>query len=154
MAAVSVADLQRMFAGYHDPIPEVLALSRDEDLLWHDILDIVPLKRFAFPGLVLLGDAAHATTPNMGQGACMAIEDAATIANCLHHYGLSKGPEIYQKLRLARTRRIVKQSWQFGKMSQIESKWLSGLRNGLLRASPQRLAQKQLEWLFQVDLGA
>ncbi|MEO0473159.1 MAG: FAD-dependent monooxygenase [Bacteroidota bacterium] len=154
MAAIKVADLQALFADYHAPIPEVLSMTKDEDLLWHDILDIAPIDRFSFPGVVLLGDAAHATTPNMGQGACMAIEDAATIANCLTQYGLTEGPRRFEALRLRRTHRIVRQSWQFGKMSQMESKWLSAIRNQLLRLTPERMAQQQLRWLFQVDLGS
>jgi 2-polyprenyl-6-methoxyphenol hydroxylase-like FAD-dependent oxidoreductase len=60
--------LLNYFKNFHSPIPELLHLSQNEQLLWNDICDIKPLKRFAFDNILLLGDAAHATTPNMGQG--------------------------------------------------------------------------------------
>ena len=46
-----------------------------------DIIDIKPIGQYAFNNIVLIGDAAHATTPNMGQGACQAIEDAVVLAD-------------------------------------------------------------------------
>src|SRR5690606_31405101 len=60
----SVKDLLRNFSDYHNPIPEILSHTSDEDLLWNDIIDLKPLSRFAYNNILLIGDAAHATTPN------------------------------------------------------------------------------------------
>lgn len=54
--------------------------TRDEDLIWNDIIDLKPINRFAFNKILLIGDAAHATTPNIGQGAGQAIEDAIILS--------------------------------------------------------------------------
>ncbi|HYI78870.1 MAG TPA: FAD-dependent monooxygenase, partial [Chryseolinea sp.] len=68
-----ITELSKHFGEFHSPIPEILQHTKDQQLIWNDIIDIKPLKRFAFERILLMGDAAHATTPNMGQGACMAI---------------------------------------------------------------------------------
>jgi 2-polyprenyl-6-methoxyphenol hydroxylase-like FAD-dependent oxidoreductase len=75
--------LQAMFADWHAPIPQIIAETPAADILHHDIYDIVPLTTWANGRVVLLGDAAHAMTPNLGQGACQAIEDAYALARCL-----------------------------------------------------------------------
>src|SRR5690606_40497166 len=72
-----VQDLKRQFGNYHQPIQEVLDKTLDADLIWSDIIDIQPIKNFAFGNILIIGDAAHACTPNMGQGACQAMEDVA-----------------------------------------------------------------------------
>ncbi len=69
-----VADLLRNFQHYHEPIVNILKQTTDEQLLWNDILDFKPIKNYAFGNVALAGDAAHAMTPNLGQGAGMAIE--------------------------------------------------------------------------------
>jgi len=64
----------------------------------------------------LIGDSAHATTPNMGQGACQAIEDAFVLSECLDKYGITKAFFEYQKLRLPKAHQVVKASWLVGKI--------------------------------------
>ena len=64
MKAFRVQDLLRVFGQYHALIPDILKRTQDEQLLWNDICDLEPLRQYAFGRLVLIGDAAHATTPN------------------------------------------------------------------------------------------
>lgn len=152
MRTVRVADLQRIFGRYHPPVPQVLAQTRDEDLIWNDIIDLEPIAHFAFNNIVLLGDAAHATTPNMGQGACQAIEDAVVLAE-----QLTKGQEpadtflAFEKRRLKRTRFIVERSWRLGKLAQWEAPMLIFLRNTLLRLVPARLNERQMRNVLTTD---
>jgi 2-polyprenyl-6-methoxyphenol hydroxylase-like FAD-dependent oxidoreductase len=154
MADWGVRDLIDNFGSYHDPIRAILERTRDEDLIWNDIIDIAPLKQFAFGRVLLQGDAAHATTPNLGQGACMAIEDAATLMNCLRKENqVQQAFQRFEQLRLARTTRIVNNSWQFGKLSQTENRLVAGLRNLAVRFTPNRVNEKQFKWLYEVDLG-
>lgn len=82
-AQYEISDLHKFFRNYHQPIPQIIAQTRQEHLIWNDIIDLKPIERFAFKCVLLIGDAAHATTPNMGQGACQAIEDAVTLGQCL-----------------------------------------------------------------------
>lgn len=150
----SKTDLEKNFKDFHFPIPQVLAGTRPDQIIWNDILDLEPLNQFAYGNLVLIGDAAHATTPNMGQGACMAIEDAAVLASCL-----AKTPDpalafqAFEKRRLSRTRKIVTDSWRLGQLAQLENPLLMNLRNAFFRMIPKKVTQKQIETLYQVDLS-
>lgn len=80
------AELRRRFGDWHDPIP---ALLRDLDpatVLHHDLRWLAtPVRRFDIGRVALLGDAAHAMTPHLGQGGCLALEDAVVLAAALDH---------------------------------------------------------------------
>jgi 2-polyprenyl-6-methoxyphenol hydroxylase-like FAD-dependent oxidoreductase len=145
--------LLKHFGQFHSPIPEIIRHTKDDQLIWNDIIDIKPLKQFAFGNIVLMGDAAHATTPNMGQGACMAIEDAAILANVL---ATSESVEsaffAFEQRRIKRTTSIVNRSWQLGRIAQWENPMLIGIRNSLLRLTPPSVAEKQAKFLIDVNL--
>ncbi len=147
----SVKDLEEVFKDFHFPIPAILARTKNEQLIWSDIIDLKPITQFAFGRVVLLGDAAHATTPNMGQGACMAIEDAATLANGLVKYPAEEAFQKFELHRIKRTTRIVNQSWTFGKIAQLENPLLIALRNGAFRRVPPSTIDKQLKALYEVS---
>ncbi|MFO7253062.1 MAG: FAD-dependent oxidoreductase, partial [Actinomycetes bacterium] len=71
------AELARLFAGWPDPIPRLIAAAEPETVIRTDLrcLD-TPLPAYHAGRIALIGDAAHAMTPHLGQGACQAIEDA------------------------------------------------------------------------------
>ena len=78
------ATVSQAFDDWHEPIPAMLAGTPPESVLQNDIYDLaVPLVPFVQGRVVLLGDAAHAMTPNLGRGACSAIEDAGALARHL-----------------------------------------------------------------------
>ncbi|MBD2752538.1 FAD-dependent oxidoreductase [Spirosoma validum] len=152
MRQFTTNDLLNVFGTYHAPIPEVLARTNDTDVLWNDIFDLKPLPRYAFDNVVLLGDAAHATTPNMGQGACQAIEDAVVLADELKKGG--SVPDTFKRFeqrRLARTHYIITNSRRIGQMAQVKSPLLAWLRNGLFRLLPPSINEQQLTKLYAVD---
>lgn len=153
MRAMKVSDLTKRFSDYHHPIPEILAATRDEQLLWNDIVDIAPLKKFAYDRVLLLGDAAHATTPNMGQGACQAIEDAAVLLDEWENNPLR--PDLifqrFEQRRLPRTTMIVNRSWSIGKMAQWENQLLIRLRNWAFRNTPASVNERQVAVLYRTD---
>ena len=64
--------LRERFAGWHEPIPELIDSA--ELFLEHGAYDLPALPRWTVGHVTLLGDAAHACTPNLGQGGCMALE--------------------------------------------------------------------------------
>jgi 2-polyprenyl-6-methoxyphenol hydroxylase-like FAD-dependent oxidoreductase len=123
------------FACWHAPIPRLVELTRDDAVLNNDIVDFRPIPQWSNGRVVLLGDAAHATTPNMGQGACQAIESAAVLANALAQHGdLENALRAYQAARHARTAMINSRSWQIGKLGQINSPFLCALRDALIHS--------------------
>ncbi len=147
-----VKDLLNHFKGFHEPIPTILSETEDENLLWNDIVDLKPINKYAFNNILLIGDAAHATTPNMGQGACQAIEDAIILAN-----ELSKNPDItqafknFEERRIKRTHYIINTSWSIGKVAQLENSFLASLRNFVFRMIPSSVNEKQLKKLYTID---
>lgn len=148
-----IDDLLKHFGEFHSPIPEILKNTQDHQLIWSDIIDIKPLKHFAFGRVLLMGDAAHATTPNMGQGACMAIEDAAILANTISNsHSVDKAFIAFEQKRIQRTTAIVKESWQLGRVAQWENRLLISLRNTLLRLTPPSVAERQIRFIQQVSL--
>lgn len=149
--AYTVADLRRQFAPLPEPVGGLLDLTQPGQLLWNDILDIKPLSRFAFGRAVLLGDAAHATTPNMGQGAGQAVEDALALANSLarHSSDVPAAFRAFETRRRPRTTRIVEQSWRMGQLGQLENRWLTAARDVAFGSVPASMAEKQMAFLYE-----
>ena len=130
-------ELLHCFQGFHHPVAAIIRSTPPGRIIWNDIIDLKPLKKFAFGNILLMGDAAHATTPNMGQGACMAIEDAAVLMQCMEqNRSVHTAFMQFEKKRLARTTTIVKNSWTLGRIAQLENKFLIALRNSLVRHTP------------------
>ena len=95
------AEVLRRVGGWHDPIPAVVRAT--EQVLHHDVIDIEPLPTFVKGRVALLGDAAHAMSPDLGQGACQAIEDAVVLADALDRTpDLGTGLTSYDEQRRAR----------------------------------------------------
>ena len=115
------AELVRLFCGWHEPIPQIVAGLRAEQILHQDIEELpAPLPGFARGRVVLIGDAAHAMTPELGQGGCLAIEDAVVLAAVL-----DDGPSIvaalqrYTALRRPRTSSVALRSRRAGRLHQL-----------------------------------
>lgn len=148
------ARLLRRFEGWHAPVSDVIAATEESAILRNDIYDRPPLKRWSSGRVTLLGDAAHPTTPNLGQGACQAVEDAVVLAQCLA--GNQKIPaalQRYDAARIPRTTRIITTSRRFGQVGQLQNPFLCRARNLLLRATPARVAQQQIAWVTRFPEG-
>ncbi|QIH36311.1 FAD-dependent monooxygenase [Sphingobacterium sp. DR205] len=146
------SDLLNNFKDYHDPIPTILSETQATELIWNDIIDIAPLQQLAFDNILLLGDAGHATTPNLGQGACQAIEDVAVLLDELKTAAsVQQAFARFEARRLDRVNYISNTSWQIGKIAQWENPFLIGMRNFIMKIMPNRLKQQQLNKLLSVD---
>ena len=140
-----LAELNRRFGAWHDPIPALVHASLEASVLRHDIYELSNLDQFAGGRVALLGDAAHAMTPNLGQGACQAMEDAATLAAVLdRETSIPDALARYDRLRRPRTQRIVRQSRQMGAIGQWESRPAIVVRNMLLPLIPSSFAIRSL----------
>lgn len=125
-----------VFAGWHAPIPELIDLTADDQLVTADLYDSAP-RHLRVGRVGLLGDAAHPMTPDFGQGACQGIEDAVVFAACL---AASPGPvdalQRYESLRLRRVRSIVRGSRRLGQLATTTSPVVVGIRNLVGRHLP------------------
>src|SRR5262249_11010898 len=96
------ADLIRRFAGWHPPIQAVLEGTPDSAILRNDVYFLDPIPRWSSGRIVLLGDAAHASTPGVGQGAAQAIEDAVVLADELERHEPDDALARYEWIRRPR----------------------------------------------------
>ncbi|MCA6363365.1 MAG: FAD-dependent monooxygenase [Bacteroidetes bacterium] len=151
-AAWKLSELQNHFAGFHYPVSQLLAATPPAQLMHNDIIDLKPLQSLAYGRVLLLGDAGHATTPNLGQGACQAIEDAVLLPAYLTTADtVEQSLRSFSAMRLPRTSRIVEESLRVGKLAQTDSRLLAAMRNALMRILPSSLASRQFQFLYDVS---
>ncbi|TCO30551.1 2-polyprenyl-6-methoxyphenol hydroxylase-like FAD-dependent oxidoreductase [Kribbella steppae] len=127
------ATVTKELGEWHEPIPTILAGTPPEAVLQNDIHDLsVPLVPFVQGRVLLLGDAAHAMTPNLGRGACSAIEDAGALAR--HLAGatdLGTALAAYDRERRKATTQLVRRSRGIGRVGQVENRVVCAIRDGL-----------------------
>jgi 2-polyprenyl-6-methoxyphenol hydroxylase-like FAD-dependent oxidoreductase len=137
--------LLSLFDGWHRPIEDLIRAADDSMILRNDIYDSDPLGEWGRGRITLVGDAAHPMTPNLGQGACQAIEDALELAACVAEgTGLEMGLEKYEKRRIARTSPVILASRRLGRIAQIEDPLLCRLRDLALRLIPIGVTHRSL----------
>jgi 2-polyprenyl-6-methoxyphenol hydroxylase-like FAD-dependent oxidoreductase len=142
----SLGFLLENFKGWHHPVELLIESTPAEQILHNDIYDIAPMKSWWRGRTVLLGDAVHPTTPNMGQGACMAIESSLALARSLREQeGLAEALGRYEKERRSRTAWVTKQSRFIGRIGQFENPILCKMRDLFIGLSPDSLALRQIE---------
>jgi len=148
-------DLLQLFHRWHAPIEALLQATPESAILRNDICDRDPLPRWSGGRVTLLGDAAHPMTPNLGQGACQAIEDAVTLASCLaNSQNVPASLRDYETRRIPRTSQIVLASRRIGDLAQWENPLACGLRDVALRLTPRQVALRQMTSVVRYDAVA
>jgi len=137
------------FAGWHAPIPELIRNS-DSIVLSpvHDRLLTLPWTKGP---VALLGDAAHPVSPDFGQGACLAIEDAVVLAASLQsHAEVGEALARYEQARHRRCREIVFTSRETGRLVQLQNRVLVRMRKHFVSMAPAALTTYWLQrcWNF------
>ena len=126
--------LSERFSGWADPVPELMATTPDGAFLRNDIVDRPPTRNWYRGRCLLIGDAAHPTTPNLGQGGCIAIEDAACLGQL---FAQSRAfDEIFPAFvthRYARTTAINRDSYRLGRIGQWSGRTACWWRDAITR---------------------
>lgn len=142
-------ELLDLFHDWHDPVPAVLEATRESDMLRNDVYELPHLKRWSIGRVTLLGDAAHAMTPNLGQGGCLAIEDALVLASCLSdEHDVVKALKRYEGRRIKRARNVCRLAHFMGGAVQIENNMVAGTRNAVVKRVPPGFVVKRVLWIF------
>lgn len=144
--------LQAQFCEFPAMYAEVIAKAKSSEIFHDDLYDLKPLAKWHQDRVMLLGDAAHATTPNLGQGGCQAIEDAWYLAEYLERYSnVAEAFAAYEQFRRPKVNFVVNTSFMIGKMSNMGGFLGHRLRNWVLSATPKKMAEGQLETLFRLQ---
>lgn len=146
----TLENIQNLFGHWYAPIPNLL--SNTEHIITNTIADRLPKKQWFKNNIVLMGDAAHPTTPNLGQGACMAIEGAYLLCKALNQNQSSEAFKVYEDLHFTRTKNIVNQSLKFGKIGQLENKIAVCARDTMIKLLPKEKTNKALDKFFDHDV--
>jgi 2-polyprenyl-6-methoxyphenol hydroxylase-like FAD-dependent oxidoreductase len=148
-------ELLRRFAGWHEPIPALIESS--ELILENGAYDLAPLPRWTSGCVTLLGDAAHPCTPNLGQGGCMALEDALVLAKCIAAKCASGDRPIesalrsYESIRRRRTRHIQQRSLLMGHIGQWQNRAAVSGRRVVTSLLPAALFEHNLRRVYSYE---
>ncbi len=140
-ASFGVADmaaLRACFRGYPPPITDLIATTPDGSWLRFELQDRPPSTVWGTGRISLLGDAAHPCTPDLGQGVCMALEDAVVLAATL---ASEAGPteaafRRYEGQRSERTAGLQRASWAVSQVSCPGSEFAAQVRDTVFSAVP------------------
>jgi 2-polyprenyl-6-methoxyphenol hydroxylase-like FAD-dependent oxidoreductase len=142
-------EVLELFHDWHDPIPAVIEATAEKDILRNDIYELPPLRQWSRGLVTLLGDAAHAMTPNLGQGACQAIEDGVALGASLRAApDVVTALKVYDTQRMKRTRRITQMARLVGQAVQVENPAVSSARNFMVKMIPVNAQLQRLMWIL------
>jgi 2-polyprenyl-6-methoxyphenol hydroxylase-like FAD-dependent oxidoreductase len=131
------ADVARRFSDWHPPIGSIVEATPPDTILRNDVYHLEPLPQWSRGRVVLLGDAAHASTPGIGQGAAQAIEDAVALGAALEKGGETAAALAqYEARRRPRAQLALRLSRRADRFGQLEGALVCRLRDMLVRAVP------------------
>jgi len=140
--------IQSLFKGFSPVVAEII--EHVGFIHTAELTDLKRLKTWHKGNTCLLGDAAHATTPNMGQGACQGIEDAYYISNLLVQNNFSEETfKIFEQKRRTKVDYIVNTSWRFGRIAH--SPIGQSMMKLLMKATPEKVLNSQMNKVYHVE---
>src|SRR5579872_2970833 len=138
-------DFSRRFPS---PIPELIANTKEDQIVRTDIADLPPIRTWHKGRILLIGDAAHASMPDLGQGGAQAIEDAYVLAAQLAVEGnVEHALHRFEGIRRPRVIYVARLSRMVSKLAHISNPGVRWIRDRALRLVPRYIAQRQVEFL-------
>lgn len=143
--------LQQKYADFHPLVSEIIASTPEKSIFRSDINDLYPMKTWHQDRVLLLGDAAHATTPNMGQGGAQGIEDGFAISRFLKEYGTDypNAFDKFEQFRRSKVDYIVRTSLMIGAVAHHPLKQF--LMRNAMKWTPDRVLARQMERVYRVE---
>ncbi len=140
--------LLSMFRNFPPVVKQVIEATETQSIIRTDLYDFKPIRAWYKKQVVLMGDAAHATTPNLGQGACQAIEDAYSLASCLSkESSIGEAFERYQSARIRKATDVVNTSYLYAKL--LNSAIGTAVFKIIFRLTPNAIVEKRLDRILR-----
>jgi 2-polyprenyl-6-methoxyphenol hydroxylase-like FAD-dependent oxidoreductase len=137
--------LLERFSQWAQPVPEVIAATPERAIYQHDIIDRPPDRQWYRGRCLLIGDAAHSTTPNLGQGGGLAIEDAACLLQLVAQaLPLATTLSTFVSLRYPRAATINRDSHRLGRIGQWSGTVQCWMRDSVAKQALPLLGAKEL----------
>jgi 2-polyprenyl-6-methoxyphenol hydroxylase-like FAD-dependent oxidoreductase len=144
------SELEQLYNGFHPLVLEIIANTKPEKIIRSDISDLKRLDTWHKNKVVLVGDAAHATTPNMGQGAGQGIEDAFYFANILaKNNQIEPSLVLFESSRREKVDYVVNNSWRFGKMAHSSLGQM--IMKAMMKLTPEKVMKQQMNKLYSIQ---
>lgn len=144
----STRALALRFGHFHSPVEDVILATRETDAVRTVVRDRPPARAWGSGRVTLVGDAAHPSTPDLGQGACQALESAVVLSDCLAQRTVPSAFAQYQERRLDRTAKITNLSWLTAMQGASLNPLVNGLRAASMRTLFPSLATTELSWIL------
>ena len=141
--------LREFHAGWHDPIPAIIDAA--ENIVVTDTLDVATLPTWSRKRTLLIGDAAHATSPHAGQGASLALEDAMRLGRLMRdgqELGLTF--QNFEHERRPRAEKIVALARRNGNNKREFSATGAWIRDRMLKLLLP-VSAKGMDWMYAYD---
>lgn len=149
-ASMHPENVAYLFRHYPKTVTRLIKEVEVDSFLHHDLYDVAPLSTFHYERILLLGDAAHATTPNMGQGAGQAIEDAYELMCALEtEKSVIAAFQRFDLQRVEKTKQVIELSRQIGSAAQWDHPAFVAFRNTVFPYIPKSLLFWRLTFLFK-----
>lgn len=145
-------ELLNLYKGWYEPIEALIEATDESMILRNDVYDRKPVNRWGTGRVTLMGDAAHPTTPTLGQGAGLAIEDAVVLAKELalardlsDYATVDAALRAYERNRMTRSASIVNESWEIGRNILLTNPLQCWVRDFFLSLTPKSVWRKRAE---------
>lgn len=148
----SNTNLEKLYSNFSPLIKKIISKTEKKNIIFNEIMDLKPISSWHYKNVCLIGDASHATTPNLGQGACQAIESGYVIAECLSTEKKTQSAfQKFEKIRKKKANKIVNTSRLVGKMAHLENRFGIFLRNNLMKLMPKKITEKQSTSIYKLN---
>jgi 2-polyprenyl-6-methoxyphenol hydroxylase-like FAD-dependent oxidoreductase len=141
--------LLEFHAGWHDPIPRILQAA--ENIVVTPTLDVATLPTWSRKRTLLIGDAAHATSPHAGQGASLALEDAMRLGRLMQNrQELGLTFQNFERERRPRAERVVALARRNGNNKREFSATGAWIRDRMMKVLLP-LGERSMNWMYAYD---
>jgi len=139
--------LLNFHAGWHDPIPQILQAATD--IIVTATLDVATLPNWSRKRALLIGDAAHATSPHAGQGASVALEDALRLGRLMcSDQEIGEIFQAFEDERRPRAERIVAVARRNGNSKGEFSATGAWIRDRMLQLMIPLTSKGRMDWMY------